>query len=119
MLRARIHNETRDVELAGRAEVADRFLERLRGLLGRSGLERGQALVIEPCSSVHGVGMRFAIDVLFLDAEDRVIHAMRLRRFGFSPMVRRARKAIELPDGTLQATGTQRGDVVRVTSFPR
>ncbi len=42
--------------------------ERARGLLGRPALEWGQALWIEPCSNVHTFGMRFALDLAFLDA---------------------------------------------------
>jgi hypothetical protein len=118
-MRARIFNETRGVELAGDAEVADRFASRLVGLMGRRDLPRGAGLVIVPCSSVHGVFMRFAIDVLFLDREDRVLHAMRLPRNGFSPLVRRARRAIELPQGTIQETKTAPGDIVRVVPIAR
>jgi uncharacterized membrane protein (UPF0127 family) len=112
--RARIVNETRGTELASGADIAVTFASRLRGLLGRSELPGGSGLVIQPCSSVHGLGMRFAIDVVFLDRKDRVIHAMRLPRNGFSPMVFGARCAVELPEGTLQATQTTRGDTVRI-----
>ncbi|MDA8346557.1 MAG: DUF192 domain-containing protein [Thermaerobacter sp.] len=113
-MRARIFNETRSVELASDAEIAGSFLARLRGLLGRSELPQGAGLVIEPCSSVHGIGMRFAIDVVFLDRNNHVAYAMRLPRYGFSPIVRGARCAIELPQGTLQATRTARGDIVAI-----
>ncbi len=113
--RARIVNETRGTELASDAEIATTFASRLRGLLGRSELPGGSGLVIQPCSSVHGVGMRFAIDVVFLDRTGSVIHAMRLPRNGFSPpLVFGARCAVELPEGTLRATGTVRGDTVRI-----
>ena len=42
--------------------------ERMRGLLGRSGLAPDEALLLPDCRSVHTVGMRFAIRVAFLDA---------------------------------------------------
>ncbi len=52
-----------DVEVAS-VEVAHRYAERARGLLGRDGIETG--LVLRPGSSVHTLGMRFAIDVVFV-----------------------------------------------------
>ncbi|MFT3804527.1 MAG: DUF192 domain-containing protein [Burkholderiaceae bacterium] len=52
---------------------ARRFDQRLIGLLGRKRLPDDQALWIEPCSGVHTFGMRFAIDVVFLDRHDRIV----------------------------------------------
>lgn len=40
---------------------------RMRGLLGRDGLPTGHALLITPCSAIHTLGMKFAIDVRFYD----------------------------------------------------
>lgn len=59
-------------ELA-RVEVAETARERARGLLGRSSLTPGRAMWLAPCRSIHTVGMRFAIDVAFLDRDARVL----------------------------------------------
>ena len=48
--------------------VASRFAARSRGLLGRSGLDPDRGLLIVPCSSIHTLFMRFAIDAVFFDA---------------------------------------------------
>jgi uncharacterized membrane protein (UPF0127 family) len=53
--------------------VADSFATRLRGLLGRRSLPAGEGMLIRRESSVHTFFMRFAIDVVFLDAEGRVL----------------------------------------------
>ena len=53
--------------------VANTLFSRMRGLLGRKSLGPDTAMVIDPCSSIHTLGMRFAIDVLFLDSKNRVI----------------------------------------------
>ena len=45
---------------------------RKRGLLGRTSLDPGAALVIAPCSAVHTFFMRFPSDVVFVDREGRV-----------------------------------------------
>ena len=44
-------------------------LERMRGLLGRPPLTQDQGLLILPCSSVHTIGMRYPIDLIFLNRE--------------------------------------------------
>lgn len=52
---------------------ADTVLTRARGLLGRLPLEMNQGLVIAPCSSIHTIGMRYALDIVFVDAVGSVI----------------------------------------------
>ena len=52
--------------------------ERARGLLGRSGLEPGEGMLLEHTRSVHTFGMRFSIDAVLLDRDDRVIGVVRL-----------------------------------------
>ena len=51
-----------------RCTVADNPLRRMKGLLGRDGLESGEGLLLRPASAVHTYFMRFPIDVVFLDA---------------------------------------------------
>lgn len=41
-------------------------------MLGRAGLPAGTAMLIDPCSSIHTLGMRFPIDAVFLDRQSRV-----------------------------------------------
>jgi len=55
---------------------------RMRGLLGRRSLPNGQGLLIERCGSIHTIGMRFAIDVVFLDSAWRVCRVARNVRPG-------------------------------------
>jgi uncharacterized protein len=109
----RVRNLSRDADLADRAAVADNFWRRLRGLLGRDGLQTGEGLVIQPCTSVHMIGMKFPLDVLHLDRSGTVLRALPdLRPGQFGPMVWRSHIAVELPVGTIAATGTVPGDHV-------
>lgn len=48
------------------------FFARMRGLLGHPPLTTGRGLLIERCPSVHTVGMRYPLDLVFLDAQRRV-----------------------------------------------
>jgi uncharacterized membrane protein (UPF0127 family) len=60
-----------------RVERTAAWLERLRGLLGRGALGPDAALLIERCGAVHTVGMRFALDLVFLDRMWRVTRVVR------------------------------------------
>jgi uncharacterized membrane protein (UPF0127 family) len=56
-----------------RCEMADTFLSRGKGLLGRRALDAGEGVLIKPCSSIHMFFMRFPIDAVFLDRDLRVL----------------------------------------------
>lgn len=56
-----------------RCELADTPWRRARGLLGRTAIDRGEGLLLRPTAAIHTWFMRFAIDVIFLDAELQVI----------------------------------------------
>lgn len=59
------------------AEIAETLLERTKGLIGRSGLERGRGMLILRCNCIHTFFMRFPIDATFLDREGRVVKTVR------------------------------------------
>ena len=97
--------------LGTRVALADRWPDRLRGLLGRAEPAPGEGLLLAPCGSVHMLGMRYPIDVALLDAERRVLSVHPGLRPGWHlAAARGARYALELTTGTLAATGTVPGD---------
>lgn len=97
--------------LADRCMVADRRWSRLRGLLGRSALSPGEALLIRPCHGIHMVGMRFAIDAVFLDGEGVVLALFPGLAPGFSFASRKgAAQVLELPAGTIAGARIRLGD---------
>ena len=111
----RIRNATRGTELADKAWVARGFWPRLVGLLGRSGLAPGEALVLEPCSSVHTAFMRFTIDVVYLDRAGKVVKvAPHMRPFRIGGVLRGSRSVIELPAGAIERSGTVPGDEIQI-----
>jgi uncharacterized membrane protein (UPF0127 family) len=94
-----------------RCEVPRGTFARMRGLLGRDGLEPGNGMLIDSAPTVHTFFMRFAIDVVFLDREWKVVgirHALRPWRVAGA---RRAVAALELPAGTAVSVGVAEGDV--------
>ncbi len=96
-------------------ELATSPWVRARGLLGRAGLAPGQGLWLAPCRSIHTVGMRFAIDVVFLDREWRVVAVApalgpcRLAWGGW-----RAHGALELASGETTRLGLAAGQQLRL-----
>ena len=91
--------------------MADRFVERMVGLLGRTTLLPGEALVITRCQQIHMFFMRFAIDVIFVDRNDKVVGLVeRIRPFTMSRIFWQANRAIELPTGRISQTHTALGD---------
>jgi uncharacterized membrane protein (UPF0127 family) len=75
----------------------------------QSRLPAGEGLLIKPCRSVHTHFMRFPIDVLFLDRENRVVHVIpAMAPWKLSPNVRAADAVLELPAGA--SAGTAAGD---------
>lgn len=64
-------------EWIGEAERASASFDRMRGLLGRKGLGPNAALLIERCGAVHTLGMKFALDLVFLDKVWRVTRIVR------------------------------------------
>lgn len=99
--------------LADRVDVAATRATRAVGLLSRTGLEPGEALWIVPSRGVHTWGMRFTIDVLALDAAGTVIDCVsNLRPWRVRLPRRGTAGVLELPAGTLAASGTQLGHQV-------
>src|SRR5438874_11681286 len=110
-----IVNLTRQSTLADKAERADTFWSRGRGLMFTPPLPAGGGLVIEPCSSIHMFFMRYPLDILFLDKQGKVVFMYRgIKPWRLGRVVRGARLAIELPEGTIAESGTQVGDTVSI-----
>lgn len=94
--------------------VARSFLQRALGLLARPPLTPRQALWITRCNSVHTVGMRYTIDVVFLSRSGqvlRVVHAVPPLRFR---LCRGAAAVVELRAGAAHALGILAGQVLAV-----
>jgi len=110
------YNMTRGSWLATEVGLAHTFLTRFRGLLGKTGLAPSEGLWIKPCDSIHTLGMRFAIDAVFLDRRGRVVKAVEQLRPGrlVFPLAT-AVSVLELAAGTVARTGTTVGDLISIT----
>ncbi|MEK7309029.1 MAG: DUF192 domain-containing protein, partial [Nitrospirota bacterium] len=88
---------------------------RIKGLLGRKDFASGQALILDPCNSIHTFFMHFPIDVLFVDKNNKALEA--LSNFNPNKVSRtywHSRRVIELPAGTIIATNTLKNDFIQL-----
>jgi len=109
-----ISNLTRNTTIASRIEIAQNPWARMKGLLGRRDFPQNEALIITRCQSIHMFFMKFPIDVIFCDRQNKVIGLCeKLKPFCLSPIFFKASYAIELPSGTIAASKTQVGDQVK------
>ena len=97
--------------LGRRIAIADTSWTRLVGLVGRRGLGAGEGLWIRPSSGIHTLCMGFAIDVVGLDRELRVVKLWpRVRPWRVSSIVPKVKSVIELQAGEIARIGITAGD---------
>ena len=111
-----ILNLTRETIPARNAHAASGFGERLAGLIGKRFSSELDGMVFDRCNAIHTFFMRCPIDVIFADDHYKVLKAVS----AFPPwrpflICRGAYYVIELPAGTLAATGTEAGDQLDLT----
>jgi uncharacterized protein len=113
----RVRNKSKNTCLGDRIELADTSLARFLGLLGKRRLPSGSGLWIVPSNGVHTFGMAFAIDVVFLDSDCRVLRVREnLRPFRLTSLDWKARSVLELPLSTIRASQTEIGDYLTLES---
>lgn len=110
-----VRNTSRGTVLAEHVVVANSMLARLRGLLGTDELPPQHGLLIEPCRQVHTYFMRYALDLVFLDRDRRVLQTVKDVAPGrVSPHVRGGAAVLELPAGTLLEHPAALGDQLAI-----
>ncbi len=108
-------NRTRNTVLIEKGTVAATAWTRLRGLLGHRPLLPGEGLLLRGEKAIHTIGMGFAIDVLFLDREGRVVHAIpTMVPLRLSPYIGKATNVLEMPPDTILHSGTALGDQIEL-----
>lgn len=114
-----VYNKTQEVFVATDVTVANTYLRRLVGLLGKTKQwsKPGRALWIVPSCGVHTIGMLFPIDLVYLDQNRRVVHLEEyVRPFRIPKVCFKASSVLELPPHTIFRTGTKIGDLLVIPS---
>ena len=95
-----------------RCVLADTALARMRGLLGRRSLPSGEGILLRPASSVHTAFMRFAIDAVFVDRDNRIVKVVPNLAPWRTAGARQAKAVLELPAGESSRRGLSEGQRV-------
>jgi uncharacterized membrane protein (UPF0127 family) len=110
-----VFNMTRESFLGLRVTPADTLMRRLRGLLGRLRLKPEDGIWLVPSRGIHTVGMLFPIDVVYLDAANRVIHMVEhLGPCRISPLRAKCASILELSSRAIYSSHTQVGDYLLI-----
>ena len=112
-MKGKLHSEDGAV-VCERCTVARSPLTRMRGLLGRRGLAQGEGLLLQPAGSIHTFFMRFPIDAVFLDADQRVLKVAAAVPPWRAAAAKRSRAVLELAAGEAARVGLVAGDVLRL-----
>src|SRR5438046_9683676 len=99
-----VYNKTRETFVATEAAVADNYLRRLIGLLGKTKrwAKLGRGLWIIPSRGVHSIGMFFPIDLVFLNKEKKVVHVEEhFRPFRIYKVSHKESRILKLPTHTI------------------
>jgi uncharacterized protein len=112
-----VFNKTRESFLAMNVAPADTHMARLKGLLGTLRLNSDQGIWVTPSQGVHTIGLRFAIDLVYLDASYRVIELIEsFGTFRIGPLRMKCASVLELPTRTIYSSETQVGDELLICS---
>lgn len=106
-----LENKTKNIIITSQLEIADGFISRGVGLMGRKSLLEQQGLWILRCNSIHTCFLNFAIDCVFVDKNLKVKSLKReVRPWRLVWPIWSASSVFELPAGTISRLGIQEGD---------
>ena len=106
-----VYNQTRECFLSLGVSLADTTFTRMKGLIGRMKLRFDEGIWLVPSSGIHTMGVMFPLDLIYLDENHEVVHAIEyFPTFSISPLRIRSASVLELPTHTIYSSQTQVGD---------
>lgn len=113
-----IFNVTTGRYLSGYPEFARDPFTRTRGMIGRRFVcGKFDALVFRHCGSVHSCFMRYSLDLVFLDRNDKVVSVReKFQPWRLASGGKGAMCVIELPPGAIAFSQTKTGDIIDLNS---
>jgi uncharacterized protein len=113
-----VYNKSKETFLSFRVKVADSFLGRMVGLLGKRSLKPDGGVWIVPANSIHTVGMLFSFDLVMIDKDFRVVNVKEMvRPFRIVLPKLRAESVLELPQHTIFRSRTAVGDQLVIERY--
>jgi len=110
----KLKNQTGEKELLfDSIKTADNFFIRAFGLIFRKEPKPGEGLLFYKCNSIQTFWMRFKIDVIFLDKNNKISALFsELAPFRVTPFIKGADKALELRKSSIKNTELRPGDAL-------
>lgn len=88
--------------------VANNFISRFVGLMGKKSIENNEGLLLMKCPSIHCFFMKFPIDVVYLSKDMTVLHIETIKPWKIGKGAKKTSHVLELAEGTSQ--GVSIGD---------
>jgi uncharacterized membrane protein (UPF0127 family) len=108
-----LYNVNKDNLVLENIKLADSFMGRFKGLMGRKKLNKSEGLMLLSCSSIHTCFMRFPIDVIFLNLDHEVIALKQgVRPWRMVNFVKKDYITVEMPEGTIEHKNIDIGDLL-------
>jgi uncharacterized membrane protein (UPF0127 family) len=110
-----VTNTTGGPLIGDRVHIASTSKTRMVGLLGKQGIDAGEGLWIKPSSGVHTIGMKFTIDVVGLDKNNKVIKLWKeLVPWRLTSVHWTMKSVLELPAGRIDECNIHLGDTLTI-----
>lgn len=104
-------NKTKNKIIAEHVEVANTVFKKMKGLLGREKIKKGEGLRLLSCNNIHSLFMKFEFDAIFIDKYNKVKKlSEKIPQWTLLKICFGADSVIELPAGTIKETGAEIGD---------
>lgn len=102
--------------IGDKIKVADSFVKRFRGLMLSHELNENEGMLIKPCNSIHMMFMRYPIDAVFLDSENKVkaVYENLKPWIGITKMHSDVKSVLELKSGRANQTGIINGNILTI-----
>lgn len=114
----KIYNSTKNVIIADSVKVAQNFITRTLGLIPRKSIFDGEALIIKPCCSVHTFLMKFPIDILFVDKNNKIIALYEnVSKNKILPVHLSASYVVEMKAGQISNYKIEKCDIIQIDEY--
>ncbi|OQB45741.1 MAG: hypothetical protein BWY02_02429 [bacterium ADurb.Bin157] len=112
----KIMNADNNKIIGDKIKVADTFVKRFRGLMLSQELNENEGMLIKPCNSIHMMFMRYPIDAVFLDSENKVkaVYENLKPWIGITKMHSDVTSVLELKKGRANQTGINNGNILTI-----
>ena len=109
----RIVDRTQNIEVSSQGRVARGFFRRLAGYMFKAKFDQEEALIFYGAPCIHMFFMRAALDIIFLDKDNRVV-GMRQDLRPWQLACCPSRVTLELPTGRIVAKGVRLNDTIDI-----